>query len=295
MEICSVRAGESRDRSALYRRRAIGSAAPRIALALGSALSFLLVSGFPARTAADLAFRPPPDRFDVVVIDAGHGGSNHGARGGAGTLSEKDLVLEISRLLASHLEAAGIRVVLSRSGDVLVPLEERVAIANDHRADLFLSIHANWAPSARARGFEVYVLSDRPTDEPARLLAERENEASERGHPFAAELTDPLLRVFGDLVSTEAHHESHVLAHLLERELATLPGCFSRGVKQAPFVVLMGLHMPAVLLELGFLSNPEEEAQLRDPAYRERMVETLVRGVQRYGRRYDARRGVAAR
>ena len=285
-----IRVARNRGLCRSVRRRRWGTGADRAAPRLALVLALTAVS--PAGVSADPT-TPPRDRFDVVVLDAGHGGANHGARG-TGALSEKDLVLEIAVRLAQHLEAAGLRVVLSRSRDILVPLEQRVAIANDARADLFLSLHANWAPSPRARGFEAYVLSHRPSDESARRLAERENAAAERGTPTVGVATDPLLLVLGDLVSTEQRHESHALAHLLKREFAALPGGISRGVKQAPFVVLTGLQMPAVLLELGFLSNPQEAAQLRDPAHREKIVQTIAGAVQRYGRRYDARRGLVA-
>jgi N-acetylmuramoyl-L-alanine amidase len=230
------------------------------------------------------------DGFDVVVIDAGHGGDDEGARGSA-DLVEKDLVLDLARRLAERLRAAGLRVVLTRDSDVTLPLEARTRLANQARGDLFVSIHANAASEQGARGGEVYFLSLEASDEPSRQLAARENAAFATGAVTTA--GDPLLDLLGDLVATEHMLESNEFALLAERELAAADETPSRGVKQAPFVVLAGVQMPAALVEVGFVTNRREAERLVGEAGRERIADALARAVRVFGDRYDARRGLA--
>lgn len=232
------------------------------------------------------------DRFDTVVIDAGHGGEDRGARGRGG-LDEKDLVLDVSKRLAARLRAAGLEVVLTRRGDHTLSLEERSSIANDARADLFLSIHANWAPASNARGPEIYFVSLEASDEQAERVARRENRAfGAEGLPGSG-ARDPLLEILSDLIATEHLMESNEFARLAEAALAESAGVTSRGVKQAPFVVLMGVQMPGSLIEIGFLSNLAEERLMRTAARRDAIAAALVGAVVEFGRRYDARRGVS--
>lgn len=231
--------------------------------------------------------RDEHDRFDVVVIDAGHGGEDEGAHGPHGML-EKDLVLDVARRAAARLRKAGLEVVMTRDDDVFVPLEARTAIANDARGDLFLSVHANWAKVRSAHGIETYFVSQEASDEAARRVAERENEAFGAGPGPAS--GDPLVAILGDLIATEHVMESDEFARMAQGELAG--GSASRGVKQAPFVVLMGVQMPASLVEIGFLSNARDAASLRRGARRDQLAEALARAVRRFGERYDARRGV---
>ncbi len=273
---------------ARLRNRADGGCSVLAHLLIGLLVSALVWNcGFAASAAAE-----PVDRFDTVVLDAGHGGEDKGARGRAG-LVEKELVLDLALRLREVLEAEGIRVVLTRASDEFIPLERRTAIANDARADLFLSIHANAASVRRARGFEAFFLSLEASDEAARQLAERENAAfPEAKAPASSD--DPLLALLGDLIANEQSHESDALARLVEREFAALDASPSRGVKQAPFVVLMGLQMPAALLEIGFITNSGDEAALKRESHRDEIVAAIARAVRSYARRYDARRGVAA-
>jgi len=234
----------------------------------------------------------PVDRFDTVVLDAGHGGDDHGARGPAGSV-EKALVLDIVLRLQSLLERQGVTVILTRSRDEFVPLERRTAIANDARADLFLSIHANAARVRSARGFETFYLSLEASDDAARQVADRENAAFPEVE-VPAPSDDPLLSILGDMIATEQSHESHAVARMVEREFAALEATPSRGIKQAPFVVLMGLQMPAALIEIGFITNAKEEAALGEADHRDAIVSAISQAVRSYGRRYDARHGVAA-
>jgi len=233
---------------------------------------------------------PRPDRFDTVVIDPGHGGENLGARG-AGGLLEKDLVLDVGLRLAKRLEARGIDVVLTRRDDRFVPLEERTSIANDARGDLFISIHANASRSRNARGIETFFVSLEASDEAAQNLAILENQAFAGSEGVAKISEDPLLGILGDLIATEHLVESQEFSGLVQSQLASSR---SRGVKQAPFVVLMGVQMPAALVEIGFLTNPDDERDLRSSAERDRLADGLAGAVVEFGERYDARRGRGA-
>lgn len=236
---------------------------------------------------------PNADRFDVVVVDAGHGGDDHGARG-AGGLFEKDLVLDVAKRLARSLESRGLRVVMTRERDEFVPLERRTSLANDAHADLFVSIHANAARNPAPRGTETFFASLDASDEAAGELAQRENSAFARPSGGPAAVTDPLLAILGDLIATEHLAGSNEFARLAQKQLARANGLPSRGVKQAPFVVLLGVQMPAALLEIGFLTSPIDEAALQRGDTRDQLVAALTEAVLEFGRRYDARRGVAA-
>ncbi len=237
--------------------------------------------GAPARVAAD------SDRFDTVVIDAGHGGEDEGARGVNGLL-EKDLVLEVARGLAAQLRKAGLRVVMTRERDAFVPLEQRTNVANDARADLFVSIHANAAHDGGARGTETYFMSLEASDEHARGVALRENESFGAKAPAASAEADPLVAILGDLIANEHLTESSEFARAAQQRLARLDAGPSRGVKQAPFVVLAGVQMPAALIEIGFLTHPAEERELRSSRRRGAIAAGLAEAVLEHGRRHDA-------
>jgi N-acetylmuramoyl-L-alanine amidase len=232
------------------------------------------------------------DRFDVVVVDAGHGGHDEGALGRSG-LREKDLVLDVARRLAKRLRKRGVKVVLTRDRDRFLSLEERTSVANDARADLFLSIHANASRSAKPKGIETYFAALDATDADARETAERENRALGAKAPEARR-SDPLAAILGDLIETQHLQESSEFAKLAQEELAAVDPARSRGVKQAPFVVLMGVQMPASLVEIGFLTNPSDEAGLRRDRRRDAIADALSEAVNVFGERFDARRGVTA-
>jgi len=225
------------------------------------------------------------------VIDAGHGGDDHGARSQGGVV-EKELVLDISLRLAKRLRERGLSVLLTRDEDVFVPLEARTSAANDARGDLFVSVHANWSPRTSARGIETYFASgSQSTDDSARLLAERENQAF--GKSGSAEAHgDPLQALFSDMIAAEDNEESNAFARIARSELAAIDGTPARDVKQAPFVVLMGVQMPASLIEVGFLSNREEARSLASDHHRDLVAAALERAVLAFGKRYDALRGL---
>lgn len=232
------------------------------------------------------------DSFDTVVIDAGHGGKDLGALGTKG-LQEKDLVLDIAKRVAKRLRAQSMQVVMTRSDDTFVSLDERTLIANEIRGDLFLSIHANATPTKNVHGIETYFLSLESTDAEASAVASRENESFASERDATSPLSDdPLTAILGDLVMTEHLVESDQFAKLAQEKLAAIDGVPSRGVKQAPFVVLMGVQMPASLVEIGFITNEDEEKKLRADEHREEIAKQLVAAILEYRDRYNAKRGV---
>lgn len=260
----------------------IREAACGIAAAVGCVLALVPA---PAAIAGS-----PTHRFDTVVIDAGHGGSDGGAYSPRG-YAEKTLVLEVARLLATRLRAEGLIVVQTREDDTFVPLETRTAIANDASGDLFLSIHANAASDPEIHGTETFFLSLEASDEYARRVALRENAAFGAETPSPAVIDDPLIAILGDMIANEHARESSEFARLAQARLGGIDPASSRGVKQAPFVVLMGVQMPASLVEIGFITNLADERTLHSRGGRQRIVEALAESVREFGRRYDERRG----
>lgn len=249
----------------------------------------------PPQALADAGARPLPARANAgggrsltralglklgrVVIDAGHGGHDEGTRGPTGLL-EKDLVLDVALRLGAMVEQRlGAEVVYTRSTDVFVPLEERTAIANRAEADLFLSIHANSSPIKSISGSEVYFLSF-ATSKEALDLAGRENAGTNKS---IHELQDLLKKI----ALNEKVTESQEFGARVQRELYATWNRLSgttrnRGVKKAPFVVLIGAQMPSVLSEVGFVSNPHDEALLKRGEQRQRLADALFRGINAY-------------
>ncbi len=237
---------------------------------------------------------PASETLRTIVIDPGHGGRDTGAIGPNG-LREKDVVLDIGlRLRRLIQDRLGIRVVMTRTEDVFVPLEERTAIANRAKADFFISIHVNAAPGSRARGFETYFLSREPSDSAARASAIRENLSVNLGGLKPGE-EDALRAILWDMANTLYLKESSELAQILLQELDKILRVANRGVKSAPFFVLMGAAMPAVLLEVAFISNAREEKKLQEERYKDRVAEALFAGVARFKARYERRLGLTPR
>ena len=214
----------------------------------------------------------------TIVVDAGHGGSDEGAHGSDGTV-EKNVTLDVARRLRAAIEERlGARVILTRTGDATVPIDERAAVANNNKADLFISLHANSSRSTARRGAEVFYLSIEEYGAEAREVAEREA---------------PLLPVVGggareiDIVEWEMAQARHVdgsarLAELVEDELRQRVPMSPRAIQQAPFRVLVGANMPAVLVEMGFISNPDQERQLTAASFQNEVVEALIASVLRF-------------
>ena len=229
---------------------------------------------------------PEPPAVRTVVIDPGHGGEEVGAKGPSGTL-EKDVTLAIARKLrAQVVNQLGLQVFLTRDRDEDVGLDERTAIANNYKADLFVSIHANASRAQGAKGSEVYFLSYQSSDDEGRRIAQLEGEA-----PLLAPAgvgTD-LALILWDMAQSQHLEESSALASRIQEELAIVTGSEGRGVKQAPFRVLVGAAMPAVLVEVAFISNPEEEKQLSADAYQSKVASALARGIARFQQERAAR------
>ncbi len=235
---------------------------------------------------------PPPAERDptrkIVVIDPGHGGVETGATGPTG-LREKEVALDLARRVQRRLQRdRNLTVVLTRDEDRLIGLDERTAIANHNRADLFLSIHLNASPRSTATGAETYFLSNDATDDDARTLAALENRAAGVSENQTNAANDRNLDlVLWDLAQNQFLAESSLLAERVQWHLNALTGTRDRGVRQAPFRVLMGAMMPAILIEAGFLSNVEEEERFRSLEYRSRVAEAIETAVREFLRELD--------
>ena len=219
-------------------------------------------------------------KINRVVIDPGHGGHDEGTSGPKGLL-EKDLVLDVAQRLGKLIEQKmGAEVIYTRTDDTFIPLEGRTELANEKKADLFLSIHANSSPAApRVTGIETYYLNFTQSKD-ALEVAARENATSDKS---IFDLRDLIQKI----TLQEKAEESREFAERIQASLYALsarnfPGEKNRGVRKAPFVVLIGANMPSVLAEIGFLTNPKEESLLRKPEYRQRVADALYRGISRY-------------
>jgi N-acetylmuramoyl-L-alanine amidase len=214
-----------------------------------------------------------------IVLDAGHGGHDTGTVGPEG-LREKDLVLDVSKRLGSLIEdRMGSEVIYTRSDDTFIPLERRTEIANEAKADLFLSIHANSSPIRTAAGVETYYLSF-TTSKTALDLAARENAAS---NETVYDLQDILQKIaLNDKVDESRDFAARVQTALFALSAKNNKAAKDRGIRKAPFVVLIGASMPSVLAEIGFISNAHDESTMKRAEYRERIAEALYKGVSGY-------------
>ncbi len=214
-----------------------------------------------------------------IVIDAGHGGHDSGTLGADG-IEEKDVVLDVALRVGKLLhDRLGAEIIYTRSDDTFIPLETRTAIANKAQADLFLSIHANSSPDASARGVETYYLNF--TSDPSALeTAARENAVSDQS---VHQLSDLVKKIaLKDKIAESREFASDVEQSLYGGLQRGNAGLKDRGVKKAPFVVLIGANMPSILAEISFVTNPKDAEELREPDYRQRVAESLYRGVAKY-------------
>jgi N-acetylmuramoyl-L-alanine amidase len=218
-------------------------------------------------------------KIGKIVIDPGHGGHDTGTIGPNG-LEEKDLVLDVSRRLGKLLQARmGAEVIYTRKDDTFIPLETRTAIANQESADLFVSVHANSSHDADARGVETYYLNFTSSPE-ALEVASRENAVSEKS---IHELQDLVKKIALREKIEESHEFASDVQDSLHSGLAVKnPGLRDRGVKKAPFIVLIGANMPSILAEISFVSNPGDERRLETSDYRQKIAESLYRGIAKY-------------
>ncbi len=228
-----------------------------------------------------------------MVLDPGHGGRypHDGARGPRG-LREKSIALSVALKTKEVLEAAGATVILTRDKDEDISLAERVRIANEAGADLFLSIHCNSMETGEdrkiTRGVETYFLSPDPTDAEAKMLAKLEN-----GGPDAVPMsrhTDTLTGILADLSLGQARNDSAALAEIVQRHMIRGTRAIPRGVRQAPLLVLWGTKMPSALVEIGFISHPQEGRKLSREKYQAQISKALANGVRDFAEQVLARR-----
>ncbi|MGH7930681.1 MAG: N-acetylmuramoyl-L-alanine amidase, partial [Candidatus Binatia bacterium] len=232
-------------------------------------------------TVAAKRAKPQATGIRKIVLDPGHGGKDPGAIG-VGGVAEKDIVLSVAKKLAAKLKTAmGIEVVLTRTDDRFIPLEDRTAMANAHDADLFISLHMNASPKGDARGVETYYL-DNTTDEASIRLAARENSTSRKN-------VSDLQFILSDMTQNMKLEDSVTLAHRLQESVVSTIGNHMRdvrdlGVKKALFYVLVGARMPSVLVEMFFITHREEGRAMSRNKLQDAMADALYDGIQQYHR-----------
>ena len=214
-----------------------------------------------------------------IVVDAGHGGHDSGTLGPEG-IEEKEVVLDVALRLGKLLkQRLGADVIYTRDDDTFIPLETRTAIANKAQADLFISIHANSSQDPSARGVETYYLNFTASPD-ALEVAARENAVSDQSIHQLSDLVKKI--TLKDKIDESREFASDVQQNLFNGLEDGNRGMKDRGVKKAPFVVLIGANMPSILAEISFLTNPDDARELHDPNYRQRIAESLYRGVSKY-------------
>lgn len=257
----------------------------------------------PAMHGSDAPVRVPSSAAHrTVVVDAGHGGPDNGMSGPIGTrwkIYEKDITLQVAKKLARALRDRGLRVVMTRTTDTLIALSDRGRIANDHHADLFVSIHVNaanpaWHDPGAARGFETYFLAEAKTED-AKRVEEMENSSVRFETDVSAKKGDPLSYIMNDMAQNEHLRESSELASLIQAHLGDVEPGPSRGVKQAGFLVLVTAYMPAVLVEIGFGTNAAEARFITNKANQRKLADAIADATQEYLGRYERRLGSTRR
>jgi N-acetylmuramoyl-L-alanine amidase len=238
----------------------------------------------------------------LVVVDAGHGGPDPGMTGpigGGPRLIEKDITLAVARLVAQELRASGVDVLMTRTTDTLIALSDRGRIANRNKGDVFVSVHVNATGSrgssaARERGYETYFLAEAKSEDALRV-ERMENEAVRFETGAYAPKGDPLSFIINDMAQNEHLRESNDLAETIQQGMGTFHPGPSRGVQQANFAVLRGSYMPAVLVEIGFGTNPDEADYLRNYSSQREIAASIARSVLDYLSHYEARVGGGTR
>jgi N-acetylmuramoyl-L-alanine amidase len=232
----------------------------------------------PQQTPPPTPSRPKP--IETICIDPGHGGEDLGAIGRS-KLQEKDVTLQIGLKLKKMIESrTGLRVIMTRDKDSEVSLNTRASIANNQRAQLFISIHANSSFRKSAYGSETFFVSLQATDQEALELAQKENQNME--DPGETIKNDELKMILWNMAQTEHIRESSKLAEYIQNELNALLGTRNRGVKQAPFRVLMRTAMPAVLIETAFISNASEERKLQSEEFQDKIAFAIYNGISKF-------------
>lgn len=275
---------------------------PRSNGGFGGARAASASRGTRPTTSTSLGSSRPGTRRRLVVVDAGHGGPDNGMTGplgGSFRIYEKNLTLSVAQRLAAALRERGVDVLLTRTRDTLIALDDRGRIANESRGDLFISVHVNaanmaWRDPAAARGFETYFLAEAKTED-ARRVERMENEAVRFETGVSASRGDPLSFIMNDMAQNEHLRESSDLAETIQRRIGEMHPGPDRGVKQANFAVLRTSFMPAVLVEIGFGTNPSDAAFLNDPARQRQIAAAIADAAVEYLAHYERRVGGAAR
>jgi len=224
-------------------------------------------------------------KFDTIIIDPGHGGKDPGAVGYRGT-KEKDIVLDVAKRLAKKIEKnSKTKVILTREEDIFIRLQDRTKFANSNEGDLFISIHTNAAKDRRASGFETFLIGPNK-NEAAIKVAARENSALALEGFSGKELTNEDL-IKATIAQSAFAAKSEEFASLVQNEIKKRVQSKDRGVKQAGFYVLMGASMPNVLIELGFISNPNEEKKLNSSSYRDVLATSIYYAVLKYQKSFN--------
>lgn len=222
------------------------------------------------------------NRKRVIVIDAGHGGVDPGAIGYSGTY-EKNITFSMAKELKAMLDKnPKYKVYMTRSRDIFIPLRERVNISRSHRPDLFISIHADSARSSKATGLSVYTLSEAASDKEAAALAEKENKADIVAGVNFADYSKDVNDILLNLAQRDTNNSSSEFAYILSSEMAKIVKTVSNTHRFAGFAVLKAPDVPSVLLELGYLSNPKEEKQLKQKSYRADLAKATVKAIDKY-------------
>lgn len=225
-----------------------------------------------------------------VVIDPGHGGKDPGAVSRSG-LYEKTVVLDVAKKIKKLLEQEGIDVTMTRDSDIFIPLGKRARIANENDADLFVSIHANANNNRWIKGFEIYCLTDKATDDNARALAASENSALEYEEGSFANSSKMTEAIVWDLKFSENREESIELAESIYEDVSEKMNLKKKNVRSARFYVLKGTEMPSVLVELSYLSNKTDENNLKKSSYKQKLAEGIVSGILNYKGKYEGSNG----
>ncbi len=236
-------------------------------------------------SSVDLSQEKKKWKFDTIIIDPGHGGKDPGAVGYRGT-KEKDIVLDVSKRLAKKIERnSKTKVILTREEDIFLRLQDRTKFANANEGDLFISIHTNAAEDRRASGFETFLIGPNKNEAAVRVAA-RENAALELEGFSGKKLTNEDL-IKATIAQSAFAAKSEEFASLVQNEIRKRVQSKDRGVKQAGFYVLMGASMPNVLIELGFISNPNEEKKLNSSSYRDMLATSIYYAVLKYQKSFD--------
>lgn len=261
-------------------------AGPSTAVSLGLGQTLSRTGHVPAAVA-----RPVPGAFNIrrVLVDAGHGGKDAGAVSSRG-LKEKRLVLEIARKVKEELESRGIQVLMTRNADVFIPLSERAQIANKNGVDFFISIHANASASRSLNGFEIYYLSE-ATDDAALAVERAENSAIRYEHGIPRGLTKSLNTTLWDMRESQNRKESFRAAGVMADAVSGSVDIAAKRVRGANFYVLKWTECPAILVELGYLTNRQDERKLRNPVYKAALADALIDGFWAYKTEFESTQG----